>query len=99
MPENRIRVALVDDQDLLRAGFAMLVNSQPDLEVVSEARDGVEALERLAAVPCDVVLMDIRMPRLDGVETTRRLLHRFVTPDASVTPPSAAGAGRAAGAS
>jgi len=68
-----IRVFLVDDQDLVRAGFRMLVESQPDLSVVGEAGDGGQALERLAVTRCDVVLMDVRMPRLDGVEATRRL--------------------------
>lgn len=68
-----IRVVLVDDQALVRSGFAMLVGSQPDLAVVGEAQDGIDALELLARTPADVVLMDVRMPRLDGVETTRRI--------------------------
>lgn len=68
-----IRVALVDDQQMVRAGFRMLVDSQDDLMVVGEAGDGEEALRLLAEVEADVVLMDVRMPRLDGVETTRRL--------------------------
>lgn len=71
-----IRVFLVDDQDLVRAGFRMLIDSQPDLSVVGEAGDGGEALERLAVTRCDVVLMDVRMPRLDGVEATRLLAER-----------------------
>lgn len=69
-----IRVVLVDDQALVRSGFAMLVGSQPDLAVVGEAQDGIEALDLLARTPADVVLMDVRMPRLDGVETTRRIV-------------------------
>lgn len=69
-----IRVFLVDDQQMVRAGFRMLVDSQDDMVVVGEAGDGGEALERLAVTTADVVLMDVRMPRLDGVETTRRLL-------------------------
>jgi DNA-binding NarL/FixJ family response regulator len=69
-----IRVVLVDDQALVRSGFAMLVNSQPDLEVVGEAGDGDEAIDLLARTPADVVLMDVRMPRLDGVEATRRIV-------------------------
>jgi DNA-binding NarL/FixJ family response regulator len=71
-----IRVFLVDDQQMVRAGFRMLVDSQDDMVVVGEAGDGGEALERLAVTAADVVLMDVRMPRLDGVETTRRLLAR-----------------------
>jgi len=69
-----IRVAIVDDQQLVRAGFGMLVESQPDMVVVSEAGDGVEALARLVAEPVDVVLMDVRMPKQNGVETTRALI-------------------------
>ena len=69
-----IRIFLVDDQELVRAGFAMVLDAQPDLSVVGGAGDGIEALAALAATPADVVLMDIRMPRMDGVETTRRLL-------------------------
>ncbi|WP_257426109.1 response regulator [Nocardioides carbamazepini] len=79
-----IRVFLVDDQDLVRAGFRMLIDSQPDLSVVGEAGDGGEALERLAVTRCDVVLMDVRMPRLDGVEATRRLAERPEPPQVIV---------------
>jgi DNA-binding NarL/FixJ family response regulator len=68
-----IRVMLVDDQVLLRTGFRMVLAAQPDMEVVAEAGDGVEALQVLRATPVDVVLMDVRMPKLDGVETTRRI--------------------------
>ncbi len=71
-----IRVFLVDDQQMVRAGFRMLVDSQPDLTVVGEAGDGAEALERLAVTACDVVLMDVRMPRVDGVVATRELQAR-----------------------
>ncbi|NCT92295.1 response regulator transcription factor [Cellulomonas sp. APG4] len=72
-PLAAIRVALVDDQQLVRAGFRMVIDSQPDLEVVTEAGDGREALHRLAAVRADVVLMDVRMPHLDGLAATEQL--------------------------
>ncbi|MCX4907781.1 response regulator transcription factor [Streptomyces sp. NBC_00878] len=68
-----IRVMLVDDQVLLRTGFRMVLAAQPDMEVVGEAGDGVEALQVLRTTEVDVVLMDVRMPKLDGVETTRRI--------------------------
>lgn len=71
---ERIRVALVDDQPLFRAGVAAVVAAQPDLDVVGEAGDGREALALLDATEADVVLMDIRMPDLDGADTTRLLL-------------------------
>ncbi len=64
---------LVDDQVLLRTGFRMVLAAQPDMDVVAEAGDGVEALEVLRTTAVDVVLMDVRMPKLDGVETTRRI--------------------------
>ncbi|WP_415948199.1 response regulator [Streptomyces sp. KLOTTS4A1] len=72
-PAGRVRVMLVDDQVLLRTGFRMVLAAQPDMDVVAEAGDGVEALEVLRTTAVDVVLMDVRMPKLDGVETTRRI--------------------------
>ncbi|MEV8396947.1 response regulator transcription factor [Streptomyces niveus] len=68
-----IRVMLVDDQVLLRTGFRMVLAAQPDMEVVAEAGDGAEAIDNLRTTAVDVVLMDVRMPRLDGVEATRRI--------------------------
>lgn len=69
-----IRVALVDDQELVRAGFRMVLDAQPDIEVVGEAGDGVQALELLRGTQADVVLMDVRMPRMDGIEATRNVV-------------------------
>ncbi|WP_369793445.1 response regulator [Terrabacter sp. Root85] len=71
-----IRVMIVDDQALVRAGFAMLVRSQPDLVVVAECADGQQCLDTLSTVPVDVVLMDVRMPRMDGIEATRLIVER-----------------------
>jgi DNA-binding NarL/FixJ family response regulator len=68
-----IRVVLVDDQELVRTGFRLVLGGQPDIEVVGEAGDGAEAIEVIAATRPDVVVMDVRMPRMDGVEATRRL--------------------------
>jgi DNA-binding NarL/FixJ family response regulator len=69
-----IRVALVDDQALFRTGIRMLVASQPDLEVVGEAGDGREAVELAASARPDVILMDIRMPVMDGIEATEHIV-------------------------
>jgi DNA-binding NarL/FixJ family response regulator len=68
-----IRVVLADDQELMRIGFRMILDAEPDLVVVGEAADGVQAVELATRTRPDVVLMDIRMPRMDGVEATRRL--------------------------
>lgn len=69
-----IRVALVDDQALFRTGIRMLVGSQPDLEYAGEAGDGLEGVALVARARPDVVLMDIRMPVMDGIESTERIL-------------------------
>ncbi|WP_067509376.1 response regulator transcription factor [Actinoplanes sp. TFC3] len=68
-----IRILLVDDQALVRAGFGMVLSAQTDMEVVGEAADGAQAIAALARTPADVVVMDIRMPVMDGVEATRRI--------------------------
>ncbi|MFD0891853.1 response regulator transcription factor, partial [Streptosporangium algeriense] len=68
-----IRVYVVDDQELVRTGTVMVIDAQDDMRVVGQARDGVEALAGLRTVVADVVLMDVRMPRMDGVEAIRRL--------------------------
>jgi DNA-binding NarL/FixJ family response regulator len=68
-----IRVLLVDDQDLVRAGFAMVLGSQPDLAVVGEAADGAAAVRLAREVPADVMVMDVRMPVMDGVAATREI--------------------------
>ena len=68
-----IRVVVVDDQELVRDGFAMILDAQEDLDVVGQASDGVEALDLIAREAPDVVLMDIRMPRLDGIGATRQI--------------------------
>lgn len=80
-PRPRIRVALVDDQQLVRAGFAMVINSQPDMEVVIEAGDGDQALRVLPSYGVDVVLMDVRMPGRDGIAATQALLEAPHAPD------------------
>jgi DNA-binding NarL/FixJ family response regulator len=69
-----IRVVLVDDQQLVSAGLAMVIDAQADMTVVGQATDGLAAVEMLASLRADVVLMDVRMPRLDGIEATRRIL-------------------------
>lgn len=70
---QRIRILLVDDQTMFRAGMRILLSSQPEFEIVGEAADGEEALQKTAALHPDVVLMDLRMPVLDGAAATRRL--------------------------
>ena len=68
-----IRILLVDDQELVQAGFRMVLDAQPDMEVVGEAGDGLAATRMLRTVAADVAVMDVRMPRLDGIEATRQI--------------------------
>jgi DNA-binding NarL/FixJ family response regulator len=68
-----INVLLADDQSLVRAGFRMILSAEPDIEIVAEADNGNEAVEQARVVGPDVVLMDIRMPELDGIEATRQI--------------------------
>ena len=69
-----IRVLLVDDQEMIRMGFRMVLGTAEGIEVVGEASDGDEVLDVLAEHPADVVLMDVRMPRVDGIKATRRVM-------------------------
>jgi len=69
-----IRVLIADDQALVRAGFRMILDAEEDIDVVGEASDGTEAVEQAKRLDPDVVLMDIRMPELDGIEATRRVI-------------------------
>jgi DNA-binding NarL/FixJ family response regulator len=79
---TKIRILLVDDQTMFRQGMSVLLSSQPDFEIVGEAADGEEALQQAARLHPDVVLMDLRMPVLDGAAATRRL--RATQPDCRV---------------
>jgi len=71
---SAVRVLIADDQALVRAGFRMILDAEDDLDVVGEASDGLQAVEQAKRLSPDVVLMDIRMPELDGIEATRRVL-------------------------
>jgi DNA-binding NarL/FixJ family response regulator len=71
-----VRILIADDQDLVRAGLRMLIDAEDDLDVVGEAIDGADAVDRARHLRPDLVLMDIRMPRLDGLAATRRVLEQ-----------------------
>src|SRR5512143_225151 len=74
LPMTKIRVLLADDQDIIRTGLTIILNHQPDLEVVGQAADGVEAVELTKKLQPDVILMDIKMPRLNGIQATRQIM-------------------------
>ena len=79
-----VRVLIADDQQLVRAGFRMILADEPDIEVVGEASNGAEAIAAAAELSPDVVLMDIRMPEVNGIEATRQIVSRGGTPRTSV---------------
>ncbi|MFE1749151.1 response regulator [Streptomyces anandii] len=82
MTSGSIRVLIADDQQMVRQGFTVLLNAQPDIEVVGQAVDGLDAVTKVGELVPDVVLMDIRMPELGGIEATRRIT--TATPDIRV---------------
>ncbi|MFC4222528.1 response regulator transcription factor [Lysinibacter cavernae] len=77
MSQAPIRVLLVDDQELIRMGFRLVIDSEDDLAVVGDASDGIQALASVASLAPDVVLMDVRMPGMDGIEATRQIAAKY----------------------
>ncbi|KMS69087.1 LuxR family transcriptional regulator [Streptomyces viridochromogenes] len=73
MTSSPIRVLIADDQQMVRQGFSVLLNTKPDIDVIGQAVDGLDAIAKVAELSPDVVLMDIRMPELGGIEATRRI--------------------------
>lgn len=74
MNSRKTRILLVDDHSVVRQGFRMILSAQPDLEVIGEAGDGLQAVERVGELQPDVVVMDVSMPGLNGIEATRRIM-------------------------
>ncbi len=71
---SKIRVLLADDQDIIRTGLTTILNHQPDIEVVGQAADGLTAVETAQRLQPDVILMDLKMPRLNGIQATRQIV-------------------------
>src|SRR5690606_31114446 len=76
MTDDPIRVLLVDDQSLIRIGFRLVLEAEPDVEIVGEAGDGADAIAQTAALLPDVVLMDVRMPGIDGIAATEQIVRQ-----------------------
>jgi DNA-binding NarL/FixJ family response regulator len=81
-----IRVILVDDQQLVRAGFALVIDSQADMRVVGEAGDGIQALRLIGSQPADIVIMDVRMPTMDGITATEQVVSTPLAPGMTTHP-------------